>query len=144
MEDKINKIPVYLYKECVNNLVEAVEFSEARNCNAIITSITNPNFRHEFHKELLKKNHLRFTRSELLLEPAKWHTQIVAKLSDWLDCDSADENVRKISESTIKQEIAFAQHVTGHGSVLIKVRGTNTLNLARTISSQLTGISNYS
>lgn len=139
MEDKTEKIPVYLYRECVADLPKAVDFSEQMKCNVLITSITNPNFRREFTKQSVRDNHLRFTRSELLLEPAKWQTQVVAKLSDSIDCDSSDENIRKNGESTLKQEIAFAQHVAGHGSVLVKINGTNTSNLARILSSELTG-----
>lgn len=137
--DKIDKIPIYLYKESVPDLLSAVDFSERINCNVLITSIANPSFRREFHHEQLRSNHTRFTRSELLLEPAKWQNQVVAKLSDSIDCDSNDDNVRKFSESTIKQEISFSQHVAGHGQILIKIRGTNTSNLARTISAELTG-----
>lgn len=144
MEDKTEKIPILLYKECVADLKQAVQFSEEKNCNVLITSITNPNFRREFNGEPLKCSHLRFTRSELLLEPSKWQSQVVAKLSDWIDCDSIDENVRKFSESIIKQEIAFSQHVASHGIMLIKIRGTNTSNLARTISADLTGTQPYS
>lgn len=139
MENKPEKIPIYLYKDCVCDLVKAVEFSEQINCNILITSITNPNFRREFSKEPMRQDHIRFTRSELLLEPSKWQTQVVARLSDQIDCDSIDENVRKFSESMVKQEIAFAQHVAGHGSLLIKIHGTNTSNLARIISAELTG-----
>lgn len=140
MDDKTAKIPVLLYREYVADLLKAVEFSEATNCNAIITSITNPSFRREFTRVPLNTHHLRFTRSELLLEPDKWQNQVVAKLSDWIDCDSVDENVRKSSESIVKQEIAFSQHVASHGTTLIKIHGTNTSNLARTLSAELKGI----
>lgn len=140
--DKVDKIPIYLYKECVSDLVNAVDFSERLNCNVLVTSIANPRFRREFQREPLRQNHIRFTRSELLLDPAKWQSQVVAKLSDCIDCDSIDDNVRKFSEQTIKQEIQFSQHVSGQGQHLIKIRGTNTSNLARTISAELT--CNYS
>lgn len=139
MEDKTEKIPILLYKECVSDLKQALQFAEEKNCNVLVTSIANPNFRREFSREPMKSNHLRFTRSELLLAPSKWQSQVAAKLSDWIDCDSIDENVRRSSEATIKQEIAFSQHVASHGTVLIKIRGTDTANLARTISSELTG-----
>lgn len=139
MDEKTAKIPIYLYKECVTDLTKAVEYSEQQNCHILITSITNPNFRREFFQEPLRQNHFRFTRSELLLEPSKWQSQVVAKLSEWIDCDSIDDNIRKCSEATIKQEIAFSQHVAGHGQLLVKIRGTNTSNLARTICAELTG-----
>lgn len=137
--NKVEKIPIYLYKECVTDLVSAVEFSEHINCNVLVTSITNPRFRREFHREPIRESHIRFTRSELLLEPAKWQSQVVSKLSDSIDCDSIDDTVRKFSEMTIKQEISFSQHVSGQGQLLIKIHGTNTSNLARTISNELTG-----
>lgn len=136
--DKIEKIPIYLYKECVVDLVNAIEFSAHINCNSLITSITNPQFRREFYREPLRKNHICFTRSELLLEPSKWTNQVVCKLSDNIDCDSPDENVRKFSESIVKQEFAFSQHLSANGQMLIKIHGTNTSNLARTISAEIT------
>lgn len=140
MEDKTAKIPIYLYKECVTDLPKALEYSEQKKCNVLITAITNPNYRREFIAEPLRQNHIRFTRSELLLEPSKWQNQVVAKLSDWIDCDSIDDNIRKQSEAAIKQEIAFSHHVAGHGhQMLVKVRGTNTSNLARMICAELTG-----
>lgn len=135
--DKADKIPIYLYKENVGDLVKAVEYSEQIKCNVLVTSITNPQFRREFHHQPLCRSHIRFTRSELLLEPSKWVSQVVAKLSGSIDCDSLNENVRKSSEATIKQEISFAQHVAHQ--MLIKINGTNTSNLARTICAELTG-----
>lgn len=135
--DKVDKIPIYLYKDCVSDLVEAVEYSEQINCNVLVTSITNPQFKREFHHQPLCRSHIRFTRSELLLEPSKWMSQVVAKLSDNIDCDSPNETVRKSSEATIKQEISFAQHVAHQ--MLCKINGTNTSNLARTICAELTG-----
>lgn len=135
--NKSDKIPIYLYKESVINLVEAVEYSEQLNCNVLITSITNPQFRREFHRQPLCRSHIRFTRSELLLEPSKWVSQVVPKLSSSADCDSPNEIVRKSGEATIKQEISFAQHVSHQ--MLIKINGTNTSNLARTICAELSG-----
>lgn len=135
--DKVSKIPIYLYKECVSDLVQAVEYSEQINCNVLVTSITNPQFRREFHHQPLCRSHIRFTRSELMLEPSKWVSQVVTKLSNSIDCDSPNEHVRKSSEQTIKQEISFAQHVAHQ--MLIKINGTNTSNLARTICAELTG-----
>lgn len=135
--DKVSKIPIYLYKECVTDLVQAVEYSEQINCNVLVTSITNPQFRREFHHQPLCRSHIRFTRSELMLEPSKWVSQVVTKLSNTIDCDSANEHVRKSSEQTIKQEISFAQHVAHQ--MLIKINGTNTSNLARTICAELSG-----
>lgn len=137
--DKVDNIPIYLYKPCVSNLAEAVALSEQLKCNVLITSITNPQFRREFHHQPLCRSHIRFTRSELLLEPSKWMGQVVAQLSESIDCDSPNENVRKQSEATIKQEISFAQHVACHGQMLIKICGPNTPNLARTICAELTG-----
>lgn len=135
--DKVSKIPIYLYKECVTDLVQAVEYSEQINCNVLVTSITNPKFRREFHHQPLCRSHIRFTRSELMLEPSKWVSQVVTKLSNTVDCDSPNEHVRKSSEQTLKQEISFAQHVAHQ--MLIKINGTNTSNLARTICAELSG-----
>lgn len=38
----------------------------------------------------------------------------VGKISSWIDLDSEDEILRKDSEITLKQEIAWASHLSLH------------------------------
>lgn len=50
--------------------------------------------------------------SDLILGPAQWSNHVVGKISEWIDLDSEDERLRLDSELTLKQEIAWASHVS--------------------------------
>lgn len=135
------KTLIILYKEHVSSLPEAIKLANYNSIDMIVTPITNPLFYREFHDTHLSARHLKFTRSDLVLEPSIWAHKMVCKLSDSIDCDSSSYNVRAHSAATVQQEIHFAQHVACHGNMLLRIRGTNTLNLARIVTQNLTGIS---
>lgn len=131
--------PVGFYKEFEPDLQKGLQLADNIECNLLITPIVDPIFVREFKNELSTHlSHIKFTRSDLLLEPCKWTSRIIAKLSE-VDCDSSNENIRKASESTIKQEMGFAQHVANTGCMMIKLRGSNTMNLASIVASELKG-----
>ncbi|GJN18962.1 hypothetical protein PR202_gb06184 [Eleusine coracana subsp. coracana] len=46
--------------------------------------------------------------SDLILGPSQWSSHIVGKLSEWIDLDAEDEQLRLDSELTLKQEVAWA------------------------------------
>lgn len=50
--------------------------------------------------------------SDLVLGPAQWSNHVVGKISEWIDLDAEDERLRLDSELTLKQEIAWASHVS--------------------------------
>lgn len=135
-----SKISFYLYCEHANDLPARLSFAKKNHCDILITPIVNPLFTREFENKTIAENHLHFTRSDLIMEHANWSKKIVAKLSDYIDCDSLDESIRKHSEKTLKQEIAFAQHLSSEGPMLIKLKRTNTVNLARIIGAEIQGI----
>lgn len=130
--------PICLYKEFSSDLVKELTSAADFDCNVLITPITNPNFHREFERDPMSTSHIAFSRSDLLLDPLKWKNSIVVKLSESIDCDSIDANVRQQSELMLKQEIAFAQHLAS-GCILVKIHGTDNVNLARTITSSLKG-----
>lgn len=134
------KISICLYSDHATNLPAKLNFAQKNLCSVVITPIVNPLFKREFEDEAVAEKHLRFSRSDLILEPVDWLNKIVAKISDHIDCDSPDENIRKHSEKILKQEITYAQHLSSQGFMLINLRGTNTLNLARIISAEAQGI----
>lgn len=59
---------------------------------------------------------------------------MVAKVSDYIDCDSPDYTVRKQSEETLMQELRFALHLTVP-VVLISLHKPQNANLSRVINS---------
>jgi type II protein arginine methyltransferase len=50
--------------------------------------------------------------SDLVLSPSQWSSHIVGKLSEWIDLDAEDEQLRLDSELTLKQEVAWATHLS--------------------------------
>lgn len=50
--------------------------------------------------------------SDLVLGPAQWSNHVVGKISEWIDLDAEDEQLRLDSELTLKQEIAWASHLS--------------------------------
>lgn len=132
---------VFLYKEVESDLQSGLIQARNIGCNGLITSIVNPQFTRKFQNDTDPHGlgHTRFTRSDLLLDPNSWASKVVVKLTESIDCDSTVETVRKYGESVIRQEMAFAQHVSNVGCITLKVNGTDTQNLAAVVASSLKG-----
>lgn len=131
---------IALYNEQAVDLPAALKFVESQSCDMVITPIVNQLFHREFILPRIAQKHLRFTRSDLSLEASDWLTKVIGKLSDKvMGCDSPDTNVRKNSEATLRQELAFAHHCISNAYTMIRLRDTNTINLARTINAELQG-----
>lgn len=129
-----NGVLICLYQEHVTNLVAAIKDIVRSKYDVLITSVTNPLFYREFNN---KMQHINFTRSELILEPAVWFNRIIPKFSDYIDCDSTDRNIRAHSEDTLEQEMSFARHITYVGCSTIRLKGGRSfLNLARVLNIQ--------
>lgn len=134
MDDvRVKNMLIYLYKDAVGDIVSTLD-TLAGSKLSLITSVVNPNF----GRDATSDKHIRFTRSELLLDPNKWES-LIAKLSDPRNCDSPVDTLRLRAEATLKQELDFAQHLVSRGRILMQIHGTNTSNLARFIESELTG-----
>lgn len=125
---------IYLYKDSVCDVVGSLE-DLVNHKLGLVTSVVNSNF----CREPTSDKHIRFTRSELLLDPFQWEANIIVKLTDPKNCDSPDESLRLRAEAILKQELDFAQHLVSRGQILIPIHGTNTTNLARFIDAELTG-----
>lgn len=131
---------IALYNEQAVDLPAAIKFVENHSCDMIVTPIANQLFHREFILPRIAQQHLRFTRSDLPVDSVEWLTKVVGKLSDKVtDCDSLDVNIRKNSEATLRQELAFAQYCISNAYVLIRLRDTQTVNLARTLNAELQG-----
>ncbi|GAA0171773.1 protein modifying enzyme [Lithospermum erythrorhizon] len=77
---------------------------------------------------------LPFAGSDLVLSPSQWSGHVVGKISPWIDLDSEDEVLRKDSEITLKQEIAWASHLSLQACVLPAPKGVICANYARCVN----------
>eukprot|EP00854_Cymbomonas_tetramitiformis_P017780 gene17780-21176_t len=53
-----------------------------------------------------------FTPENSMNLPTEYGTQVVGKVSDWIDPDSDDPILSKQSETALKQEIGYATHLS--------------------------------
>ncbi|KAK4357877.1 hypothetical protein RND71_023487 [Anisodus tanguticus] len=85
---------------------------------------------------------LPFAGSDLVLSPSQWSRHVVGKISSWLDLDSEDEMLRRDSEITLKQEIAWASHLSLQACLLPAPKGVTCANYARCVNQILQNLSN--
>ncbi|KAI9097442.1 hypothetical protein K1719_025213 [Acacia pycnantha] len=77
---------------------------------------------------------LPFAGSDLVLSPSQWSTHVVGKISLWIDLDSEDETLRMDSETTLRQEIAWASHLSLQACLLPAPKRASCANYARCVN----------
>ncbi|CAK7354396.1 unnamed protein product [Dovyalis caffra] len=105
----------------------------------VVAPLMNPTYR----PSLLEKDGvLPFAASDLVLSPSQWSSHVVGKISSWIDLDSEDETIRMDSETTLKQEIAWANHLSIQACILPSPKGASCANYARCVNQILLGLNN--
>lgn len=109
----------------------------------VVAPLMDPSYR----PSLMQKENggsavLPFAGSDLVLSPAQWSSHVVGKISSWIDLDSEDEILRIDSETTLKQEIAWASHLSLQACLLPAPKGTSYANYARCVHQILQGLNN--
>ncbi|KAG6783509.1 hypothetical protein POTOM_012958 [Populus tomentosa] len=105
----------------------------------VVAPLMNPSYR----PSLLEKDGvLPFAASDLVLSPSPWSSHVVGKISSWIDLDSEDETLRMDSETTLKQEIAWANHLSIQACILPSPKGASCANYARCVNQILLGLNN--
>ncbi|WOG82041.1 hypothetical protein DCAR_0101200 [Daucus carota subsp. sativus] len=85
---------------------------------------------------------LPFAGSDLVLSPSQWSSHVVGRISLWIDLDSEDELLRRDSETCLKQEIAWAAHLSLQACLLPSPKGTSCGNYARVVNQILQSVNN--
>ncbi|XP_011006678.1 PREDICTED: protein arginine N-methyltransferase 1.5-like isoform X2 [Populus euphratica] len=99
----------------------------------------NPSYR----PSLLEKDGvLPFAASDVVLSSSPWSSHVVGKISSWIDLDSEDETLRMDSETTLKQVIAWANHLSLQACILPSPTGASCANYARCVNQILLGLNN--
>ncbi|KAK6129797.1 hypothetical protein DH2020_036450 [Rehmannia glutinosa] len=95
----------------------------------------DPNYRPSLVDDDTSRSHaLPFAGSDLVLSPSQWSSHVVGKISSWIDLDSEDETLRKDSEIALKQEIAWASHLSLQACLLPTPKGTSCANYAKCLN----------
>ncbi|KAJ0944821.1 putative methyltransferase [Helianthus annuus] len=85
---------------------------------------------------------LPFAGSDLVLSPAQWSSHVVGKISSWIDLDSDDDVLREDSEIALKQELAWASHLSLQACLLPTPKGKSCANYARCVNQILENLNN--
>ncbi|GKV37749.1 hypothetical protein SLEP1_g45739 [Rubroshorea leprosula] len=109
----------------------------------VVAPLMDPNYRPSLVEETSSESRaLPFAGSDLILSPSQWSSHVVGKISSWIDLDSEDDTLRRDSEITLKQEIAWATHLSIQACLLPSPKGTRCANYARCVNQILQGLSN--
>ncbi|XP_052211618.1 protein arginine N-methyltransferase 1.5 isoform X2 [Diospyros lotus] len=83
-----------------------------------------------------------FAGSDLVVSPSQWSSRVVGKISSWIDLDSEDQILQKDSEIALKQEIAWASHLSLQACLLPTPKGSSCANYARCVNQILQNLNN--
>ncbi|KDO67126.1 hypothetical protein CISIN_1g047961mg [Citrus sinensis] len=110
----------------------------------VVASLMDPNYRPSLmEKDIGGGSHvLSFAGSDLVLSPSQWSSHVVGKISSWIDLDSEDEILRMDSETTLKQEISWASHLSLQACLLPSPKGASCANYARCVNQILQSLNN--
>ncbi|XP_021276626.1 protein arginine N-methyltransferase 1.5 [Herrania umbratica] len=109
----------------------------------VVAPLMDPAYRPSLLEVGIDSSHvLPFAGSDLVLTPAQWSSHVVGKISSWIDLDSEDEILRRDSETTLKQEIAWAAHLSLQACLLPSPKGASCANYARCVNQIVQGLSN--
>jgi len=111
---------------------------EGSNCNYDFYSIpiVHPHPRPERLDGPVLERPGPFLRSDMILNTSEWASLVVGKISDWIDLDAEDDNLRFLSEKALLQELDFAVHLS-LPAVLIPLKSRKCANLARFLNEHL-------
>ncbi|CAM8967572.1 unnamed protein product [Rhodiola kirilowii] len=109
----------------------------------VVSTLMDPSYRPSLvQNDSSKSVALPFAGSDLVLSPSQWSGHVVGKISSWIDLDSEDEKLRLDSEITLKQEIAWASHLSLQACLLPVPKSTTCSNYARCVNQILQGLNN--
>ncbi|XP_010526290.1 PREDICTED: protein arginine N-methyltransferase 1.5 [Tarenaya hassleriana] len=109
----------------------------------VLAPLMNPSYRPSLVDADVKDTQvLPVAGSDLVLTPSQWSSHVVGKISSWIDLDSEDEVLRMDSETTLKQEIAWATHLSLQACLLPTPKRSSCANYARCVNQILQGLSN--
>ena len=130
---------ICLLQEGNPNLPSFIETAHQNNFTVVAAPINCTDIPLEFEREPMNEKQSQFTYSDLILTPDQWNGKVIAMLTDTIDCDSSDEQVRKNSEEILKRDLSWAEHLLYGGFTMIKLKGGNNSNLAKVLNSRSKG-----
>ncbi|GAB2222938.1 hypothetical protein Droror1_Dr00017070 [Drosera rotundifolia] len=126
--------------EFSDDVPQLLEFNINGGFDFVVAPLMDPTYRPSLRTELDKiSGALPVAGSDLVLSPSDWSSRVVGKVSSWIDLDAGNEVLRRDSETTLKQEIAWASHLSVQACLLPTPRGLSCANYARCVKQILDG-----
>ena len=123
---------------CVPDIRYALQSSSSAGFDFISAPIAHPRYRREIENKHAPPRPGAFTRTDLLLPGSDWSSLVVGKISPWISVDSKCEHTRKKSIAAMKQELAFAIHLS-LPAIMVNLKGAENIQLAQVVNATLLG-----
>jgi protein arginine N-methyltransferase 5 len=125
-----NQITVHLSLEITDafDLSEAIEHASKIGYSSVTTPVVATQFIRDFQDKELMEKQKQVTKSELILSSGQWMNKVICRISDYVDCESELDWQRKNSEETVRQEMAFADHLVQNGYTIMKLKSADCVN----------------
>jgi len=125
----------------VSDLIQVFELTRVDGFDFLCVPLVHPRYERDLigfgtESEENPSDNEPFTRSDMLLTSSQWNS-IIGKLSNWLDLDSSNERIRRLSEKVFLQEMSWATHLA-LGATLLPTPSYNCTNFANALSAILT------
>ena len=104
------------------------EATERGQADFLVVPLAHPRYTRDHRRPRSEP----FTRSDLLLNSVRWNRNVVGTTSPWLQLDSPHEAFRRQSEAALRQEIAWACHLT-LDAVILPSPTADAANYAHTV-----------
>ncbi|KNA06780.1 hypothetical protein SOVF_177920 isoform A [Spinacia oleracea] len=126
-----------------NDMPQLLEFNIKGGFDFVLATLVDPAYRPSLESiNDLRSGALPVAGSDLVLSPAQWSSHVVGKLSSWIDLDSDDEILRRDSEICLKQEVAWASHLSLQACLLPVPKGQSCANYSRCVNQILQSSNN--
>ncbi|XP_074564500.1 protein arginine N-methyltransferase 5 [Curcuma longa] len=122
-----------------DDMPHLLTYSLSGGFDFVVAPLVDPSYRPSIRNNNGGATILPVSASDLVLNPSQWSSHVVGKISSWIDLDSDNEEVRLDSEITLKQEIAWASHLSLQACILPTPRGGSCGNYARCVNQILQG-----
>lgn len=119
----------------------ALAFNLAGGFDFVLAPLTDPRYRPSQNAQVASSVPP-FAGSDLVLSPAHWSSHVVGKIGAWIDFDLGNETLKSDSETTLKQELGWATHLSLQACLLPTPTPLNCGNYAHCVNQSLQGLSN--
>lgn len=135
------RLIVGLERPFIRDLKEEIGEKQNLGVDYFVAPLFHPRFRRDSHG-ISDARLGATTRSDRELESRVWITNIVGKISEWIDLDSPDASARKSSLKAFQQEASWASHLSLQ-AILLPTPRIDSTHYAHAIMRAFTGYQQY-